>query len=44
MLIFEVHHPDLSAAERRAIENAYSVRERWLRERRPLLERHLRRA
>lgn len=43
VLIFEVHHPDLSDGERRAIEQAYSVREHWLRERRALLERHLRR-
>lgn len=41
VLIFEVHHPDLSAAEREAIEHAYSVRDQWLRQRRALLERHL---
>ena len=41
VLIFEVHHPDLSAAERAAIEHAYSARHNWLMNRRNLLERHL---
>ncbi|MGA8278638.1 MAG: aspartyl/asparaginyl beta-hydroxylase domain-containing protein [Rhodanobacteraceae bacterium] len=30
VLIFEAHHPDLSAQERAAIEHVYSVRQRWL--------------
>lgn len=34
VLIFEAHHPDLSAAERAAIEHAIAWRGRWLRERR----------
>ena len=34
VLIFESHHPDLSAAERAAIEHAYGHRARWLKERR----------
>ncbi len=38
VLIFESHHPDLSAAERAAIEHAFESRGRWLKERRlPLL-------
>lgn len=41
VLIFEVHHPDLSAEERRAIEHAYGVREDWLAGRHRLLRRHL---
>lgn len=34
VLIFESHHPDLTAEERRAIEYAFERRGRWLRERR----------
>ncbi len=34
VLIFEAHHPDLSDAERAAIEHAIAWRGRWLRERR----------
>ncbi|HZF26334.1 MAG TPA: aspartyl/asparaginyl beta-hydroxylase domain-containing protein [Steroidobacteraceae bacterium] len=34
VLIFEAHHPDLSATERAAIEHAYGYRGRWLKERR----------
>jgi aspartyl/asparaginyl beta-hydroxylase (cupin superfamily) len=34
VLIFEAHHPDLSAAERGAIEHAIGYRGRWLKERR----------
>jgi aspartyl/asparaginyl beta-hydroxylase (cupin superfamily) len=34
VLIFEAHHPDLSAAERAAIEHAIGYRARWLKERR----------
>jgi len=34
VLIFESHHPDLSADERRAIEYAIEARGRWLKERR----------
>lgn len=41
VLIFEVHHPDLSDAERAAIEHAYSARHNWLVNRRRLLEQHL---
>lgn len=41
VLIFEAHHPDLSVAERGAIEHAYSARHRWLGERRRLLEHFL---
>lgn len=38
VLIFESHHPDLSSAERAAVEHAFESRGRWLRERRlPLL-------
>ena len=37
VLIFETHHPDLSPAERRAVEHAYSVRQRWLDGREKLL-------
>ena len=44
VLIFEVHHPDLSPDERSAIEHAYAVRQAWLMQRRSLLERHLARA
>jgi aspartyl/asparaginyl beta-hydroxylase (cupin superfamily) len=33
VLIFETHHPDLSAGERLAIEHAYERRGQWLRER-----------
>lgn len=38
VLIFEAHHPDLSAAERAAIEHAYSVRRKWLKDRWSLLD------
>jgi hypothetical protein len=38
VLIFEAHHPDLSAGERAAIELAYSVRRAWLQNRWSLLE------
>lgn len=38
VLIFETHHPDLAAAERRAIEAAYAARHHWLGQRRQLLE------
>lgn len=41
VLIFEVHHPDLTAAERAAIEHAYGARLAWLGKRRQLLERCL---
>jgi aspartyl/asparaginyl beta-hydroxylase (cupin superfamily) len=41
VLIFEVHHPDLSGDERAAIEHTYSVRRNWLDNRINLLERHL---
>ena len=41
VLIFEVHHPDLSGDERVAIEHTYSVRRNWLDNRINLLERHL---
>ena len=34
VLIFEAHHPDLSTAERAAIEHSISYRGRWLKERR----------
>lgn len=34
VLIFEAHRPDVSAAERLAIEHVFSARERWLNERR----------
>ncbi|HKE45433.1 MAG TPA: aspartyl/asparaginyl beta-hydroxylase domain-containing protein [Steroidobacteraceae bacterium] len=34
VLIFEAHHPDLSATERAAMEHAIGYRKRWLRERR----------
>lgn len=34
VLIFESHHPDLSADERRAIEHCFEGRGRWLRARR----------
>jgi aspartyl/asparaginyl beta-hydroxylase (cupin superfamily) len=34
VLIFESHHPDLSKAERAAIEHAFESRGRWLKERR----------
>jgi tetratricopeptide (TPR) repeat protein len=34
VLIFEAHHPDLSAAERACIEHAIARRGQWLRERR----------
>lgn len=37
VLIFEAHHPDLSAEERMAIEHAYSVRRAWLQNRWSLL-------
>ncbi len=42
VLIFEVHHPDLSADERAAIEQTYSARQNWLDKRFELLKRHLR--
>ncbi|WP_116365387.1 aspartyl/asparaginyl beta-hydroxylase domain-containing protein [Parahaliea mediterranea] len=42
VLIFEAHHPGLSADERAAIEQAYSVRQAWLDGRRALLEALLR--
>ncbi len=38
VLIFESHHPDLSAPERVAIEHAYGARQQWLQDRRNLLE------
>ncbi|TXS95237.1 aspartyl/asparaginyl beta-hydroxylase domain-containing protein [Parahaliea maris] len=38
VLIFETHHPDLSEAERAAIESAYAARHQWLGGRRHLLE------
>lgn len=38
VLIFEAHHPDLSAEERNAIERAYSVRRGWLQGRWRLLD------
>ncbi len=41
VLIFEAHHPDLSEAERSAIEHAYSARRHWLAGRVELLQRHL---
>ena len=41
VLIFEVHHPDLSEDERMAIEHAYSIRQQWLDDRRRLLHEHL---
>jgi tetratricopeptide (TPR) repeat protein len=34
VLIFESHHPDLSMAERAAVEHAFESRGRWLKERR----------
>lgn len=34
VLIFESHHPDLSAAERAAVEDAFEARGQWLRQRR----------
>ena len=34
VLIFESFHPDLGAAERRAIERSYAVRGQWLEARR----------
>lgn len=37
VLIFEAHHPDLSEAERRAIEHVYAVRQHWLDHRRRLI-------
>lgn len=43
VLIFEVHHPDLSAEERAAIEHTYSVRQAWLDNRRRLLQDYLER-
>jgi aspartyl/asparaginyl beta-hydroxylase (cupin superfamily) len=44
VLIFEAHHPDLSAPERAAIEHAYDVRQRWLDSRRDQIDAWLRRA
>jgi hypothetical protein len=38
VLIFEAHHPDLSAHERAAVEHAYNVRQGWLDARRRLLQ------
>ncbi len=38
VLIFEAHHPDLSAQERAAIEHAYDTRQSWLDARRARLE------
>jgi len=40
VLIFEAHHPDLSGAERQAIEYAYAVRRHWLNARTVLLGWH----
>ncbi|MCA1748485.1 MAG: aspartyl/asparaginyl beta-hydroxylase domain-containing protein [Parasphingopyxis sp.] len=37
VLIFETHHPDLSEAEKRAIEHAYTARQKWLDRRETLL-------
>ncbi len=39
VLIFEAPHPDLSAAERKAIERAYGDRQNWLKGRRRIVER-----
>ncbi len=41
VLILHAHHPDLSAAERAAIEQTYSTRKEWLQNRDRLLDRHL---
>lgn len=38
VLIFETHHPDLSQDEKDAIEDAYSVRQNWLKDRFSLLK------
>lgn len=43
VLIFDVHHPDLSPAERSAIEAAYGMRQQWLNQRMNLLARSLER-
>lgn len=40
VLIFETHHPDLTTAERAAIEHAYGVRTHWLKGRKKLLEQY----
>ena len=37
VLIFEAHHPNLTTAERAAVEHAYSVRRHWLQNRWRLL-------
>jgi aspartyl/asparaginyl beta-hydroxylase (cupin superfamily) len=42
VLIFEAHHPDLSAHERDAVEHVYNARQAWLDSRRSLLEGWLR--
>lgn len=44
VLIFETHHPDLSMHERAAIEHVFTVRQRWLNERRAKLSEWLRQA
>ncbi|NND60786.1 MAG: aspartyl/asparaginyl beta-hydroxylase domain-containing protein, partial [Gammaproteobacteria bacterium] len=37
VLIFECHHPDLTPAERSAIEYGYAARQQWLDQRMQLL-------
>jgi len=37
VLIFEAHHPDLTAIERKAVEHTYSVRQNWLKGRGKLI-------
>jgi hypothetical protein len=41
VLIFEAHHPDLSARERDAVEHVYDVRQKWLDARHALLQESL---